>query len=550
MAEQTVDQMLDAGADCLQYFKAMLDIAKWLSQKTWPDWRDHVCRDYDNERGIDLASLRGDAVMLRQQATAARQAVTDQSAARTSVQTAWPDNAGRAAVTTLDAHQKRSEPVATVLERTAAAAESVPGAVLSAVKTKTDALSEFASKEADAGVWVGVMRVAGLVVPGVASLVELNADSRERFEAQLAQDLARFDQINATAVSAVQAAYATVPAAAKGIDASAFPAPSFGTITATTTQTTTSPTTASPVTSGSGGSGGSGSPTTSSPSSTSPTSTSPSSTTPTSSSPTTTSPTTTSPTTTGTTSSPTTTGASTTPSSATPSTGTGTGTGSGTPSWLSQLLPKLTEALGLGEKDKTSADKATDKTGDDKGADKAGAKDTKGEKVLGVDALGRTVTATLSADGKTVEVTAKKPDGTVVEKATLRVGEDGRLTAVDAKDGADKGQDGTGKAGDAKPADATPATQNGTGTGGGTGGGATPAAASPSGTGGGTTPAPSTGGGATPSAAPSPVVPVVPAAPAKPSNTGAQDTAPAEEPCPPGESAEQGTGAEFAVSGS
>ncbi|MEC4612089.1 hypothetical protein [Tsukamurella tyrosinosolvens] len=547
MAEQTVDQMLDAGADCLQYFKAMLDIAKWLSQKTWPDWRDHVCRDYDNERGIDLASLRGDAVMLRQQATAARQAVTDQSAARTSVQTAWPDNAGRAAVTTLDAQQKRSEPVATVLERTATAAESVPGAVLSAVKTKTDALSEFASKEADAGVWVGVMRVAGLVVPGVASLVELNAGSRERFEAQLAQDLARFDQINATAVSAVQAAYASVPAAAKGIDASAFPAPSFGTITATSTQTTTSPTTASPVTSGGGG-GGSGSPTTSSPSSTSPTSTSPSATSPTSTSPTTTSPTTTSPTTTGTTT-PTTTGASTTPSSATPSTGTGTGagTGSGTPSWLSQLLPKLTEALS--EKDKSGDGTNADKTGD-KDADKAGDKDAKGEKVLGVDALGRTVTATLSPDGKTVEVTAKKPDGTVAEKATLKVGEDGKFTAVDAEDGAkggaDKGEGGTGKAGDAKPADAKPATQNDAGT----GGGATPAAASPSGTGGGTTPAPSTGGGATPSATPGPGVPVAPVAPAKPSNTGAQDTAPAEEPCPPGEPADQGTGAEFAVSGS
>ncbi|MCS3778468.1 hypothetical protein [Tsukamurella ocularis] len=549
MAEQTVDQMLDAGADCLQYFKAMLDIAKWLSQKIWPDWRDHVCRDYDNERGIDLASLRGDAVMLRQQATAARQAVTDQSAARTSVQTAWPDNAGRAAVTTLDAQQRRSEPVATVLERTAAAAESVPGAVLSAVKTKTDALSEFASKEADAGVWVGVMRVAGLVVPGVVSFAELNAGSRERFEAQLAQDLARFDQINAAAVSAVQAAYATVPAAAKGIDASAFPAPSFGTITATTTQTTTSPTTASPVTSGGGG--GSGSPTTPSPSSTSPTSTSPSSTTPTSTSPT--SPSTTGPTTTGTTTSPTTTGASTAPSNATPSTGTGagTGTGSGTPSWLSQLLPKLTEALS--EKDKTGDGKGTDSTGD-KGTDKAGDRGMKGEKVLGVDALGRTVTATLSPDGKTVEVTAKKPDGTVVEKATLKVGEDGKLTAVNAEDGADKGEDGTGKAGDAKPADAKPATQNGngtgTGTGAATGSGATPAAASPSGTGGGTTPAPSTGGGAAPAATPGPVVPVVPAAPVKPKNNGAQDTAPAVEPCPPAESADQGTGAEFAVSGS
>lgn len=545
MAEQTVDQMLDAGASCLQYFKEMLDIAKWLSPREWQDWRDDVCRTYDNERGIDLASLRGDAVMLQQQAIAARQAATDQSTARTRVQAAWPDNAGRAAATTLDAHQKRSEPMATVVERTATAAAAVPDAVVAAVAAKIAALSEFTTKDFDIGWGSGLkMTVLGALTMGTATMVELN-EVRIRFENQLGADLVAFTSACATASTAIQTAYATVPAAAKGIDSSAFPSPSFGTITATSTQTTTSPTTASPVTSGGGG-GGSGSPTTSSPSSTSPTSTSPSATSPTSTSPTTTSPTTTSPTTTGTTT-PTTTGASTTPSSATPSTGTGTGagTGSGTPSWLSQLLPKIAEQLGLGDKDKTGDGTNADKTGD-KDADKAGDKDAKGEKVLGVDALGRTVTATLSPDGKTVEVTAKKPDGTVAEKATLKVGEDGKLTAVDAEDGANRGEDGTGRAGDAKPADAKPATQNDAGT----GGGATPAAASPSGTGGGTTPAPSTGGGATPSATPSPGVPVAPVAPAKPSSTGAQDTAPAEEPCPPGEPADQGTGAEFAVSGS
>ncbi|MCA0158696.1 hypothetical protein LB823_21070 [Tsukamurella sp. M9C] len=554
MAEQTVDQMLDGGAGCLQYFKEMLDLAKRISSKQWPDWRDHVCRNYDNERGIDLASLRGDAVMLRQQATAATQAVTDQAAARTSVQTAWPDNAGRQAVTTLNAHQTRSEPVATILERTATAAEAVPDAVVAAVATKISDLSEFDKASfglGDVGFWDGA-KIAGGLMASVAlgplgALVSVDGASAavERFEAQLAKDLTRFDQVVATAVSAVQAAYATVPAAAKGIDSSAFPAPSFGTITATSTETPTSPTTASPVTSGGGGGGGS--PTTSSPSSTSPTSTSPTSTSPTTTG-TTTSPTSTSPTTTGTTTSPTTTGASTTPSTATPSTGTGTGTGSGTPSWLSQLLPKIAEQLGLGDKS-TGDGKDTDKTGD-KGADKAGDKDTKSEKVLGVDALGRTVTATLSPDGKTVEVTAKKPDGTVAEKATLTIGEDGKLTPVDGttgdgKDGTGaggKGEDGTGKTGDAKPGETKP-TQNDAGT----GGGATPATASPSGAGGGT------GGGATPSAAPSPVVPNVPtapAAPAKPSNTGDQNPAPAEEPCPPGESADQGTGAEFAVSGS
>ncbi|MBS4104485.1 hypothetical protein, partial [Tsukamurella paurometabola] len=413
MAEKTVDEMLDGGAACLQYFKDMLDIAKWLSFRKWPDWRDYVCRNYDNERGIDLASLRGDAVMLRQQATAARQAATDQSGARTSVQTAWPDNAGRAAVTTLNAHQTRSEPVATVLERAATAAEAVPDAVVAAVAAKISALSEFTTKEFNIGWGSGLkMTVVGALTMGTVTMDELN-EVRIRFEKQLGADLVTFRGACTTASSAIQAAYATVPEAAKGIDSSAFPAPTFGAITATTTQTTTSPTTTSPVTSGGGGGGGSGSPSTSSPSSASPTSTSPSSTSPTSTSPST-SPTSTSPMTTGTTTgttTPTTTGASTTPSSATPSTGTGTGTGSGTPSWLSQLLPKIAEQLGLSDKDKTGDGKNTDKAGD-KDADKAGDKAAKGEKVLGVDALGRTVTATLSPDGKTVEVTAKKPDGT------------------------------------------------------------------------------------------------------------------------------------------
>ncbi|CAM3617050.1 hypothetical protein ACXYTP_11200 [Tsukamurella ocularis] len=576
MAEQTVDQMLDGGASCLQYFREMLDLAKRISSKQWPDWRDHVCRNYDNERGIDLASLRGDAVMLRQQATAARQAVTDQATAKATVRTAWPDNAGAQAVATLDAHHTRSEPVATTLERTATAAEAVPDAVVAAVATKVSDLSEF-DKEAfglgDVGYWNAAKIVGGLVVAvanpaGTITSANATEETVQRFEAQLAKDLARFDQVVAAAVSAVQAAYAAVPAAAKGIDASAFPAPSFGTITATTTQTPTSPTTASPVTSGGGGGGGTGSPTTSSPSSTSPSSMSPSSASPTSSSPTSAtpssaSPSSTSPTSTGSTTPATTNGASTTPSIATPSTGTGTGAGSGTPSWLSQLLPKIAEQLRLGDKsgDKNgekSADRSADKTGDkdEKGA--ADAKNGKGEKVLGVDALGRTVTATLSPDGKTVEVTAKKPDGTT-EKVTLTVGEDGKL-AVDGKDGVGKdgvgkdgagaggkGQDGTGGAGDAKPVEVKPTTQNDTGI--------APVPASPSGatpsSGDGT--APSTGGGATPSVAPStvaPVVPTAPAAPAKPSTTGAQDPAPAGEPCPPGESADQGTGAEFAVSGS
>ncbi|TWS30881.1 MULTISPECIES: hypothetical protein [Tsukamurella] len=570
MAEKTVDEMLDGGAACLQYFKDMLDIAKWLSFRQWPDWRDYVCRNYDNERGIDLASLRGDAVMLRQQATAARQAVTDQATARTGVQTAWPDTAGRAAVTTLNAHQTRSEPAAVVLERTATAAEAVPDAVVAAVAAKISALSEFTTKDFDIGWGSGLkMTVLGALTMGTATAVELN-EVRIRFENQLGADLVAFTSACTTASSAIHAAYAAVPAAGKGIDASPFPAPSFGTITATTTQSPTAP--SSPVTSGGGGGGGSGSPTSSSPSTTSPSSTTPSSTTPTSTSPTSTSPTTTSPTTTGATT-PTTTGASTTPSSATPSAGTGTGTGkdSGS-SWLSQLLPKIAEQLGLGDKDKAGDGKDADK--DDKAGDKDGDKDAKDEKVLGTDALGRTVTATLSPDGKTVEVTAKKPDGTV-EKATLKVGEDGKLTPVDGEDGAGKdgagkdgagkdgaGKDGAGKDGAGKEAGSAGAGQDGDGkadgsAGNGTAGGGAPstgagAAATPTGAGtGAATPTSSAdgaspGAGATPSAA---APPVAPTAPSRPSNDGGQNPAPAGEPCPPEAPAEAGTGAEFAVSG-
>ncbi|MBS4104585.1 hypothetical protein, partial [Tsukamurella paurometabola] len=222
MAEQTVDQMLDAGASCLQYFQTMLDLAKEVSLKQWPDWRDHVCRNYDNERGVDLASLRGDAVMLRLQATAARQAVTDQAAARTRVQTAWPDNAGTNAVTTLNAHQLRSEPVATTMANTATAAEAVPDAVVTAVSTKVADLKEFdpANVSSDRRLLMAAVRKVSLQAKWGDKQA---AAAVERFEAQLAKDLARFDEVVATASSAIQAAYATVPEAAKGIDSSAFP---------------------------------------------------------------------------------------------------------------------------------------------------------------------------------------------------------------------------------------------------------------------------------------------------------------------------------------
>lgn len=563
MAEQTVDQMLDGGAACLQYFKEMLDIATWLSPRDWPDWRDEICRAYDNEKGINLDSLRGDAVMLRGRATAARQAVTDQAGARAGVQTAWPDNAGSAAVTTLNAHQNRSEPAATVLERTAEAAEKVPDAVVGAVATKIAALSEFTMKEFTIGWGSGLKLTAGLLTMGALTATEVN-NLRARFEKQLAEDLATFTRACTTASTTIRNAYATVPAAAKAMDSSAFPAPSFGMITGSTTEVPGGGNGGKGGGTGGGGNGGGGnggggtgsgggggSPTSSSPSSTAPTSASPTARpTTTTASPTTT-PSGTSPTTPTSTSPSATTPSATTPSSATPGAGAGTGNDSGT-SWLSQLLPKIAEQLGLGEKDKTGggkdqdkdSDKDTSNTKDGKDADK----NTKGEKVLGTDALGRTVTATLSPDGKTVEVTVKKPDGTT-EKVTLTVGEDGGLTPVQAEEGA--GKEGAGKEG-ATPSPASGATPspNDTGT------GATPAspASGPTDASGGTTPT-GAGGGATPSGAgatPSaggagPTAP--PTGPATPPKAGGQNPAPAEEPCPPEAPAEQGTGAEFAVSG-
>ncbi|KXP13070.1 hypothetical protein AXK57_02220 [Tsukamurella pulmonis] len=559
MAEKTVDAMLDGGSACLQYFKDMLDIAKWVSFRTWPDWRDHVCRNYDNERGISLDSLRGDAVMLRQQATAAGQAVTDQATARTNVQTSWPDSAGRAAVTTLNTHQARSAGVAEVLDRTATAAESVPDAVVAAVAAKVAALSEFSTKEFNIGWGSGLkMTVLGALTNGVMTAIELN-NLRIRFENQLGKDLVTFNKACATASSAIEAAYATVPAAAKGVDTSAFPAPSFQQITGTDGPTGGGGNGGGGNGGGGNGGGGTGgggtgggSPSTGSPSTATPTTTTPTTTSPTATSPTT-SPTTTSPTTTPTSTSP----AASTPSSATPSSGTGKDS-----SWLSQLLPKIAEQMGLGEKDKDGKDADKDAAGKD------GEKDAKGEKVLGTDALGRTITATLSPDGKTVEVTAKKPDGTT-EKVTLKVGEDGKLTPVDpktgkplegtAEDGAAKNgetKDGAGKDGaakdDPKTGGATPSAGGATPSAGGatpSAGGATPATTTANGTAPGAPSSSEATGSNTGGATPSTVVPPAPAgAPSKPP-TGGQNGAPAEEPCPPEAPAAPGTGAEFAVSG-
>lgn len=209
------------------------------------------------------------------------------------------------------------------------------------------------------------------------------------------------------------------------------------------------------------------------------------------------------------------------------------------PSWLSQLLPKLSEQLGLGK----SGDKLDDGKGDGKGDDKSGDKvgDGKGtdKDAKGLDALGRTVSATLSPDGKTVEVTVKKPDGTE-QRATLRVGEDGKLTCVEAtpdRPGATGA--GTDPDGVARPTEtgAKPTATDSTG----------PASAPPnaSATPAPTAPSPSasssesagSGAGATPSPIPVP-------APAKPKPGGAQAPSKPDEPCPP---AEQSSGADFAV---
>ncbi|BDD81321.1 hypothetical protein TPB0596_10840 [Tsukamurella pulmonis] len=551
MADNTIEALLDANASCLQYFKKMLDIAAVIApDEDWPDWRHDVCRAYDNERGMDLASIRGDAVMLREQANAARQAVTDQATARTSVQSAWPDNAGRAAVTTLNAHQTRSESVTTVLETTATAAEKVGDALVAAVTTKTSKLSEFSSSMALDGLvaLVGGVNVLKAIDPTGGSVVDIVARNPylvDRFKQILKADLERFFAANNEAVAAVKAAYDTVPAAAKGVDTSAFPAPSFQQITGTDVPTGGGGNGGGGNGGGGNGGGGTGggSPSTGSPSTATPTTTTPTTTSPTATSPTT-SPTTTSPTTTPTSTSP----AASTPSSATPSSGTGKDS-----SWLSQLLPKIAEQMGLGEKDKDGKDADKDAAGKD------GEKDAKGEKVLGTDALGRTITATLSPDGKTVEVTAKKPDGTT-EKVTLKVGEDGKLTPVDpktgkplegtAEDGAAKngetkdgaGKDGAGKDGaakdDPKTGGATPSA-----------GGATPATTTANGTAPGAPSSSEATGSNTGGATPSTVVPPAPAgAPSKPP-TGGQNGAPAEEPCPPEAPAAPGTGAEFAVSG-
>ncbi|MET9328130.1 hypothetical protein [Tsukamurella sp. NPDC003166] len=557
MADQTVDQMLDAGAEPLQYFKLMLEIARRISTRRWPHWIRDVCRTYDHERGIDLAALRGDAVMLRAQATSAAQAITDQNGAKDSVTAAWPDNAGRAAVTTLGAQNTRSASAAAVIEATAKAAEAIPDAVVAAVATKIKALTEFSVSSIDADALTrGVL--GREILPGGTN--DLDRAVVAAFEQQLQADLTRFFAINDTAGTSIRAAYAAVPAAATGADSSAFPAPVFTAISATPTPTPGSPTTAAPVTGTGGGRGGGGAPSGSSPSTTSPTSASPTSTAPSTTGPTTGAPATAGPTATptaataapsaGSPSGPTTSGAgtpsATTPSGATPSAGTPSAGDTGMPSWLSKLLPSLTEKLGLDKNDGATNDKTGGK-GQDEDRSAKGAEEKGGAKVIGTDVLGRTVTATVSPDGKTVEITAKRPDGTE-QKVTVKVGADGTLTLAEETPGADTS--GTAQKSSATPTPnptanpttnvaAPPVAAPQTG-----GAPSNPNGAQSTGTGSGE----GSGTGATASPTPSPVP-----APANPKVTAQPDPAKpepapsgaAEEPCPPGE--QQGSGAEFAV---
>ncbi|GIZ96370.1 hypothetical protein TTY48_09820 [Tsukamurella sp. TY48] len=546
MADRTIDSMLDLGAAPLQYFRIVLNVASMISAKQWPDWRDHFCRAYDNERGTDLEALRSDAAKLRKAASVARQAATDQSAARGDVDRGWPDSAGRSALVTLDAHQKLSTPIADSLEASATAADAADGAVVAAVAQKVAKLNaEFTAAETETLSQQFETMPRGML---------LDAEFVANFEARLSQDVELFDSIIAEARTAIEKAYAAVPAAAK-VDTSAFPAPQFdtspggGSTNGGTTNPggtspggggTTSPGGGGTTSPGGGSTGGAGTDGSTGGSTGGKTgTTSPSGLT-------TGTPTATTPTTGITPAS--TTPASATPSSTNPLSGLSGSSGSGgMPSWLSQLVPKIAEQLGLGKTD----DKTDAKDGKD-GKDEAKGKDDKNGTSGTKDAQGNTVTAKLSPDGKTVDVTVTKPDGTQ-EKATLKVGEDGKLTLDDAKDK----PAGTVPAG-ATPSDKPSAGTAGAGTPGGagtTGAGTTGAGNPGAGTTGGAantgTPGASVGGasqGATPSASTGPDPAAVSPAPGPKSGAPQQGdqtpSAPAEEPCPP---EQQGSGAELAV---
>ncbi|GAA1090356.1 hypothetical protein [Tsukamurella spumae] len=212
------------------------------------------------------------------------------------------------------------------------------------------------------------------------------------------------------------------------------------------------------------------------------------------------------------------------------------------PAWLSKLLPALTEKLGLDKADGTTNDKTGGKgQGEDRTG--SGAEGKGGAKVIGTDALGRTVTATLSPDGKTVEVTAKRPDGTE-QRITLTIGADGTLTPVGDAPAERGGADAPGvdkpvaaEKPSATPTPSSPTSPATTPAAPPTGAPSSPNAAPGAGTGDGA----GTGATAspTPAPAPAPVNPKVTEQP-EPAQSGAT-----EDPCPPGE--QQGSGAEFAV---
>ncbi|GAB3129246.1 hypothetical protein GCM10027289_11030 [Tsukamurella serpentis] len=624
MADRTVDDLLDAGAASLQYFKVMLDIAAAISTRDWPDWTDGVCRPYDFERGIDLAALRGDASMLRAQAAVARRVCTDQAAASGEVERAWPDAAGRAAVQTLATHQRRSEPTVVVLENTAAAAEGVADAVVKAVSGKIDRLSEFSQSAltvdgvgplASIGSWLGNPASAHLLanLAGQPMLVF-------QFEQQLQQDLNRFSAIITETRAAIRDAYAKVAAAAGAAEAAPFPAPSFGPLTAGgvgldepagpaapagprssgLAPAAVPPVAGTAATSGAGRSGGAGGGMTGGTGGTGrvrggvpapaatpavPPVTSPAAAPAAAPA----APPVTAPTATPASTAPTATPAGTAPSGGTPATGLspgampagGLGTGAQMPAWLSKLLPEITDRLGLGQSGEQGggAGGPADKSGDRPGAkDSAGpgAEDTAGRSgpKTGDGAGPGKVTATLSPDGKTVEVTVRKPDGTE-QHATLRVGDDGKLTCADAT--ADRSEptatapepDGAQKPVAPEPdlvrrpdqaQEPVPPAPAGSNPSGSSQGGSSQSGSSQGGATAGT--APSAGAPPIPERAPDHTAPVTPppsapapgrapgpaagAAPGRPAGPGGQGARPsaAAEECPP---AEPGSGAEFAT---
>ncbi|MFC7753897.1 hypothetical protein [Tsukamurella soli] len=138
-----LDAILQAGFASLTYFQRMLEIARRVAPGNWPDWQEHFVSRYHRELDIDLDALRADAGVLRAQADTARREKVVQYGCRAAVATAWPDATGTVALRQMDAHQRRAEPIAAVLAAAADALDAVPGAVQGAVTEKVRLIGEF-----------------------------------------------------------------------------------------------------------------------------------------------------------------------------------------------------------------------------------------------------------------------------------------------------------------------------------------------------------------------------------------------------------------------